>query len=407
MTQSDRGQGESPHRRIPPAIWVLGFVSLLMDVSSEMVHSLLPLFMVTTLGASVMSVGLIEGLAESTALIVKVFSGALSDYLGRRKGLAVFGYALGALTKPLFAVASSIGIVLTARLVDRVGKGVRGAPRDALVADLAPPHLRGAAFGLRQSLDTVGAFVGPLLAVGLMLLWANDFRAVFWVAVVPGLLAVALLVFGVREPDADRTRKSVNPIRRENLRRLSATYWWVVGVGAVFTLARFSEAFLVLRAQQSAVPVALVPLVMVAMNIFYSATAYPFGKLSDTMGHRKLLALGLVVLMAADLVLAISQHWVVLLAGVILWGVHLGITQGLLAKLVADTAPADIRGTAYGLFNLVSGLALLVASVIAGLLWDRLGAEFTFYAGAAFCALALGVLARSPASAVRHRNEGY
>ena len=376
-------------RQIPIGIWMLGFVSMLMDISSEMVHSLLPIFMVSVLGASALTVGIVEGLAESTALIVKVFSGTLSDYLGKRKGLAVFGYALGALTKPLFAVANTTGIVLTARLLDRVGKGIRGAPRDALVADLAPPNLRGAAFGLRQSLDTVGAFLGPLLAVGLMLLWANDFRMVFWVAVIPGLLAVALLLFGVREPQQHHNGKRTNPIRRENLSRLTARYWWVVGIGAVFTLARFSEAFLVLRAQQGGIPIALVPLVMVAMNLVYAMSAYPFGKLSDRMSHSKLLALGLIVLIAADLVLAIDDHWAVVLAGVALWGVHMGITQGLLATMVADTAPADLRGTAYGMFNLVSGVAMLIASIVAGLLWDRLGASFTFYAGAVFCVIAL------------------
>jgi len=378
-----------PAPRLPTAIWVLGFVSLLMDISSEMVHSLLPLFMVGTLGASALVVGLIEGLAEATALIVKVFSGVLSDWWGKRKGLAVFGYALGALTKPLFALAPGIGTVLAARLLDRVGKGVRGAPRDALVADIAPPEMRGAAFGLRQSLDTVGAFLGPLLAVGLMLLWANDFRAVFWVAVVPGLLAVGLLMAGVREPDRPTGLRRSNPIRRDNLRRLGSTYWWVVGLGAVFTLARFSEAFLVLRAEQSGVPLALVPLVMVAMNGVYAASAYPFGRLSDRMDHRTLLALGLAVLIAADLVLAANAHWTTLLAGVALWGLHMGMTQGLLATMVADTAPADLRGTAFGFFNLVSGVALLLSSAIAGLLWDQLGAAFTFYAGAAFSGLAL------------------
>lgn len=385
----------NPHpatTRLPAAIWVLGFVSLLMDISSEMIHSLLPLFMVGTLGASALVVGLVEGLAEATALIVKVFSGVLSDWWGKRKGLAVAGYALGALSKPLFALAPGIGLVLTARLLDRVGKGIRGAPRDALVADIAPPAMRGAAFGLRQSLDTVGAFLGPLLAVGLMLLWANDFRAVFWVAVVPGLLAVALLVAGVREPDRPAGQRRSNPIRRENLRRLGRGYWWVVGVGAVFTLARFSEAFLVLRAEQSGVPLALVPLVMVAMNLVYAASAYPFGRLADRMDHRRLLALGLVVLIAADLVLASGTQWWTLLAGVALWGVHMGMTQGLLATMVADTAPADLRGTAFGFFNLVSGGALLLASVVAGLLWDRLGASFTFHAGAVFSALALGGL---------------
>jgi MFS family permease len=366
---------------------------MLMDISSEMIHSLLPLFMVTVLGASAFSVGLIEGLAESTALIVKVFSGALSDYLGKRKGLAVFGYALGALTKPLFALAPSLGIVFAARLLDRVGKGVRGAPRDALVADIAPPQVRGAAFGLRQSLDTVGAFLGPLLAVGLMLLWANDFRAVFWVAVIPGLMAVALLLFGIHEPECQEQGKRSNPIRRANLKRLGAPYWWVVGIGAVFTLARFSEAFLVLRAQQAGIPVALVPLVMVAMNLIYAVSAYPFGKLSDRMSHTSLLALGLLVLIAADLVLASNEHWAVVIAGVALWGVHMGITQGLLATMVADSAAADLRGTAYGFFNLISGIAILVASGVAGLLWDHFGASFTFHAGAAFCVVALAGLA--------------
>jgi len=375
--------------QIPAGVWVLGFVSALMDISSEMIHSLLPLFLVTTLGASALTVGLIEGMAEATALIVRVFSGAFSDYIGRRKTLAVFGYALGALTKPLFALANSTGVVLTARLFDRIGKGIRGAPRDALVADIAPQHLRGAAFGLRQSLDTVGAFLGPLVAVGLMLLWSDNFRAVFWVSVLPGLAAVGLLLVGVREPQRQEAGRRINPIRRENLKRLGASYWWVVGIGAVFTLARFSEAFLVLRARQAGIPLALVPLVMVAMNLVYAATAYPFGRLSDRMSHTCLLRLGLVILIGADLVLAVNNHWGVILVGVVLWGVHMGITQGLLARMIADNAPADLRGTAYGFFNLLSGIAMLLASVIAGLLWDRLGASFTFYAGAGFCLLAL------------------
>jgi MFS family permease len=386
--------------QIPSGIWVLGFVSLLMDISSEMIHSLLPLFMVTVLGTSVLEVGLIEGLAEATALIVKIFSGTLSDYLGKRKGLALFGYTLGALTKPLFAIASSSGIILTARLLDRVGKGVRGAPRDALVADIAPVHLRGAAFGLRQSLDTVGAFIGPLVAVGLMLLWTNDFRKVFWVAVIPGLLAVALLLFGIHEPKSHTIEKRSNPISRENLKRLDASYWRVVSIGAAFTLARFSEAFLVLRAQQGGIPIALVPLLMVAMNIIYALSAYPFGKLSDRISHTKLLTLGLCVLIVADIVLATNNHWGVVLSGVALWGVHMGITQGLLATMVADTAPKDLRGTAYGFFNLVSGLAMLIASVLAGLLWDQLGASATFYAGAAFCIITLLGLAIFPTKTI-------
>lgn len=380
-------------RRIPRGVWVLGFVSLLMDVASEMIHSILPLFMVTALGAGASLVGLVEGLAESTALSVKVFSGVLSDRLGRRKGLTVLGYGLGALSKPLFALAPNMSVVLSARLLDRLGKGMRGAPRDALVADITPPEVRGAAFGLRQALDTVGAFVGPLLAAGLMLLWADDFRAVFWVAMVPGVMAVALLLFGLREPGQPPGARRPNPITRQNLKRLDASYWGVVAVGAAFTLARFSEAFLVLRARQGGVPLALVPLVMVAMNAVYSLCAYPFGALSDRMSHRKLLALGLLVLLAADLALASDLHLGVLFAGIALWGVHLGMTQGLLAAMVAKAAPADLRGTAFGVFNLASGLAMLLASVLAGLLWDNFGAPSTFYAGGIFCVLTLACLA--------------
>lgn len=380
-------------RRVPRAIWALGFVSLLMDVSSELIHSLLPVFLVTSLGASALMVGLIDGAAEATALIVKVFSGALSDYWGRRKPLAVLGYGLGAISKPLFALATGPAFVLVARLVDRTGKGIRGAPRDALVADLSPPEVRGAAFGLRQSLDTVGAFLGPLLAMGLMLLLANDFRAVFWVAIIPAFLAVALLWLGVQEPDRPASHAAVNPIRRENLRRLSSAYWWVVAIGAAFTLARFSEAFLILRAHQGGLPVAMAPLVLIGMNVVYAASAYPFGKLSDRMSHPALLAVGLAVLVAADAALAFSAHWSWVWAGITLWGLHMGITQGLLATMVADAAPEDLRGTAFGFFNLVSGLAMLAASVIAGSLWDLVGASFTFIAGAAFCLLALAVLA--------------
>jgi len=279
--------------------------------------------------------------------------------------------------------------------VDRIGKGIRGAPRDALVADLAPSPVRGAAYGLRQSLDTVGAFTGPLLAVGLMLLWSDDFRAVFWVAVIPGALAVALLIFGVQEPDRPPRERRINPIHWRELKRLSGAYWWVVAIGAIFTLARFSEAFLVLRAQQGGLPMAWMPLVLVAMNLVYATSAYPFGKLSDSMSHTRLLALGLVVLIGADLVLAHAKSWSVVFLGIALWGLHMGITQGLLATMVADTAPADRRGTAFGFFNLLSGLTMLVASALAGLLWDQLGASFTFYAGVVFCALALVAIAVS------------
>ncbi len=360
-----------------------------MDTSSELIHGLLPVFLVTVLGASAFTVGLIEGLAESTALIVKVFSGVLSDHLGKRKSLAVAGYSLGALSKPIFALASSAGMVLAARLIDRTGKGIRGAPRDALVADLTPSEIRGVAFGLRQALDTVGAFLGPLLAMGLMLLWANNFRAVFWVAIIPGLLAVLLLIFGVHEPEHATDGMRSNPLRSENLRRLPKAYWWMVGIGAVFTLARFSEAFLILRARQGGLPIAYAPLVLVVMNLVYALAAYPFGKLADSMKRSTLLMLGAAVLIMADLALAHGgpAKWV--WSGIALWGLHMGMTQGLLATMVAHVAPGDMRGTAFGFFNVTSGLAMLVASALAGLLWDVEGSPATFLAGAAFSTLAL------------------
>jgi len=386
---------------IPRSVWVLGCVSLFMDISSEIVHSLLPMFLTVSLGASAATIGLTEGIAEATAPIVKVFSGALSDYLGNRKWLAVAGYALGALSKPLFAIAPTVGVVVSARVIDRVGKGIRGAPRDALVADVTPVHLRGAAFGLRQSLDTIGAVLGPLFAVIIMSVWADNFRLAFWLAVIPGVLAVALLMVGIHEPAREAGAKRVNPVRLENLKKLGARYWWVVAIGAVFALARFSEAFLVLRAMGSGVPIALVPLVMVTMNIVYSLSAYPFGKLADTMNHKRLLIAGVVVLIASDLVLAHGSHWSIVLLGVALWGLHMGMTQGLLATMVSHSAPAQLRGTAFGFFNLLGGVVTLLSSVIAGELWDKIGATATFYAGAVFCVATIALLVAGKAPDTR------
>ncbi|WP_435609537.1 MFS transporter [Pseudomonas knackmussii] len=375
-------------RRIPGGVWKLGFVSLLMDVSSEMIHSLLPLFMVSVLGANFVQVGLIEGIAESVTLLIKVFSGAFSDYLGRRKGLAVFGYGLSALAKPLFALAGGLGMVFAARCIDRVGKGIRGAPRDAMLADLTPAELRGAAYGLRQALDTLGAFLGPLLAVALVVLWADDFRSIFWMAAIPAMLAVFLLQVGIEEQGAPAALRA-NPLARARLRQLPAGFWWVVGTGALFTLARFSEAFLILRVNQFGLPLKLIPLVLVLMNLVYALSAYPFGWLSDRMDHRLLLALGMAALILADLLLGTASHLSIALLGVALWGLHMGMTQGLLASMVAATSPANLRGTAFGLFNLVSGVAMLIASAGAGFAWQFWGAATAFYIAAGFSAAGL------------------
>lgn len=373
--------------KVPRTVIALGLVSLLMDISSEIIHALLPLFMTVTLGLSVTAVGVIDGIAESTASIVKVFSGYLSDKFGKRKPLILLGYGLGGASKPFFPLAAGLLPVLGARFADRIGKGIRGAPRDALIADVTPPDLRGRAFGLRQSMDTIGAFVGPLLATGLMILFANDIRSVFWVAVIPAALAVLCVVFWVKEPVAAKAEASV-PIRYTELKQLGATYWGVVAIGGVFTLARFSEAFLILKATAEGLPLWLAPLVLVTMNIVYALGAYPAGVLSDRLNARTLLLLGVACLIIADLILARSTGLVGAFSGICLWGAYMALTQGLLAKLVADTAPARLRGSAFGVFSLVTGVSLLIASVGAGILWDKFGANMTFIAGAFFAAIA-------------------
>jgi MFS family permease len=361
-----------------------------MDVSSEMVHSLLPVFFVSIIGMSYTAVGVVEGLAQAIALVTKVFSGVLSDQLGKRKPLALAGYGLAALTKPVFALASTAGWVVTARFVDRIGKGIRGAPRDALIADITPENARGASYGLRQSLDSAGAFIGPLLALGLMILLAGDIRGVFWFAVAPAACAVLILWFGVHEPKQHRESGVDKPaLTLSSIKQLRKPYWITVGIGAIMMLAGFSEAFLVLRAQQLGLQLSLIPLVFIVMNIVYTLSAYPAGVLSDRLGRPGLIVAGFVALIAADILLGVASGVWLAMAGIVLWGLYMGLTQGVLMAMVADTAPAAMRGTAFGVFNLVSGLALLSASAIAGLLWDTLGPRAPFFASAGLAAFAL------------------
>ena len=374
---------------IPPGVWVLGFVSLLMDISSEMIHSLLPLYLTVGLGASALAVGVIEGLAESTALIVKMFSGTLSDRWRKRKAITAFGYGLAAFSKPLFALATGPLLVFFARFLDRIGKGIRGAPRDALIADLTPPEIRGAAFGLRQSLDTIGAFAGPLLAMALMLAWNDDFRAVFWVAVIPAMLSFLLVAFAVKEPDAPPATAKAEKISldRATLRKLGSAFWGITAAGTALTLARFSEAFLILRGSDLHMELAYAPLILVGMNVVYATTAYPVGRLADRMSRRTLLFIGIAFLVAADIVIAMSSGLVALAIGIALWGLHMGFTQGVFSAMVAQAAPAALRGTAFGAFNLASGIAMLAASALAGALWQFVGPAATFVAGAALATL--------------------
>lgn len=380
---------------LPRGVIALGLVSLFMDISSEMVHSLLPLFLVSVLGASTVSLGIIEGVAEAAAAAVKVFAGAVSDWTGRRKPLLLAGYGMAAVTKPFFPLAGGIWTVFAARTVDRIGKGIRGAPRDALVADITPPPLRGAAFGLRQSLDTVGAFTGPALALALMAASGNDFRLVFWCAVPPALVSVVIIAVAVRDAGSSVAAPSNRfPVRRAEILRLKRRYWLVVAFAAVLALARFSEAFLLLRAQNVGLSAALVPAVLLVMNVAYAASAYPFGRLFDRGRRRQLLALGIGFLVVADLLLATAGGVGMVVVAVVFWGLHMGATQGLLAAMVAETAPADLRGTAFGVFNLVSAVALLAASTLAGALWDSAGPAATFLAGATFSLVALVGLSR-------------
>lgn len=376
---------------MPRTIWALGFVSLLMDTSSEIVHGLLPVFLVSVLGATYTTVGLIEGFGEAAALVLKVFSGPLSDWWGKRKPLVLLGYAMGALSKPLFAIAPNPLMVLGARLFDRTGKGIRGAPRDALVADVAPPELRGQAFGLRQSLDTIGAFLGPLLAILFMSLSGGNYRLVFWLAVIPGILAVLVLLLGVKEPEIIRA-KSERRLLLSVVREFRASFWVIAIAGAVFQLARFSEAFLILRAQSLGLSLSFTPAVLVAMNLVYSGTAYPIGWISDRIRREWLVLAGFLVLALADLTLALGSNLTHVFVGIVLWGLHLGLTQGILAALIADTCPTAYRGTAYGVFNLFSAIALLVASAAAGILWDRFGPSATFMASGALAIVGLVIL---------------
>ncbi|TZF87199.1 MFS transporter [Cognatilysobacter lacus] len=376
-------------KRIPPGVWALGWVSLFMDFGSEMVHSLLPLLLAGPLGASALAIGLIEGVAEALVLVTKLLSGYASDALGKRKPVVVLGYGLAALVKPVFPMAQSLSMVVSARLLDRFGKGIRGAPRDALMSDIVPPELRGASFGLRQSMDTVGAVIGPLVAMALMLAFNDDIRRVLWYAVLPSLVSVAILVRFVREPErvGDNAPRARLPITRDGLSALGPAYWRVVAIGALLSLARFSEAFLILRADQLGLAKAYAPLVLVVMSLVYTLSSYPAGALSDRLGRRGVLIAGLAVLVVADLVLALARGPALALVGASLWGLHMGLTQGVLGAFVADYAPKDFRGTAFGVFSLASGVALLIASAVAGALWDWQGAPATFIAGALFATL--------------------
>ncbi len=377
---------------LPAAIWALGFTSLFMDVSSEMIHALLPLYITGTLGAGVAALGLIEGIAEATALIVKLFSGVISDITGKRKALALLGYGMAALTKPLFPLADGLNLIITARFLDRIGKGIRGAPRDALVADLVKPARRGEAYGLRQALDTVGAFIGPAIAILVLLVATDNIRLVFWIACIPALLAVATLFLFVPERDAPQGEQKHFPISKAAMVELPPAFWLALAVSAALSFARVSDAFLVLRVAGLGLPLALTPLVLIAMNLIYSGLSYPAGLLADRVSKQRLLALGTLALALSALVLGIAPSLLYGALGLVLWGLHLALTQGLLATLIADATPAPLRGTGFGLFNLASGIAMLAGNALSGLLWDASGPKAAFAMTAIGALLTLAIL---------------
>jgi MFS family permease len=376
--------------KLPRTIWMLGLTSLLMDGSSEIVHAVLPLLLVNGLGSSVFLVGIIDGLAEATASITKIFSGALSDHWRNRKWIAAFGYALSACSKVLFPIAATPLAVFFGRFADRLGKGIRGAPRDALVADWVAPEHRGYAYGVRQSMDNMGAVIGPLLAILLLQLYAGDVAPVLWWAVVPAVLSVSVMMIGVQEADSDAPRVARPfPLKTSELRQLGRPFWLAMGFLFVLLLPRFSEAFQILRAQDVGVPAAWAPMALVVMNLVSVPLTPIAGIWSDRVGRNRVIGLGFLLLIASHMAMALATGPMLVWIGAGIWGVHLALTQGIFSALVADHAPAHLRGTAFGVFNLAAGIAIFVGSAAMGFAWDQLGAGTAFALAAAVNALGL------------------
>lgn len=384
-----------PYPKLPRTVWMLGLVSLFMDMSSEFIHAVLPIYLTTTLGLSVFTVGMVEGIAEATASIMKVFSGVISDHFRQRKALLLAGYGLAALTKPIFPLANSVTEVVMARFIDRIGKGIRGAPRDALVADVTPPALLNEAYGLRQSLDTVGAFAGPLLAMLMLYGYSHDLRLVMWVAVIPALLCVALIWWGVAEPASPATLGKKPALHWRDVRKLPSAYWLLLLLVGVFTLARMTDALLVLQAQANGLGLVWIPLVLVVYSLIYSLSAYPAGVLVSRFGQNALLVVGMLALAVAQLALAASHTaGIVFWSGIALWGLHMGMTQGLLSARVAQLAPKELRGTSFGLFHLVTGVMQLLAGAGFGWLWVVYSPQVAFATAMVISLLSLLLILR-------------
>jgi MFS family permease len=366
-------------KRLSPNVAALGFVSLLTAISSAMIYGLLPVFLVKVLGVNVASVGLIEGMAESANSLIKIVSGTASDRIGRRMPLVIFGYTLSAVVKTLFPLAGAASTVLAARVLDRLGKGIRDAPRDAFLTDMTAPGLRGTSFGLRLALAIAGFVFGPFFAVGLMRLSGDDFRLVFWIALIPAFLSIIVLILAVKEmPFNHQPGGRGLRFQRGDLNALPVAFWWAIVIASLLSLARFSPAFLVLKAHATGVDAAYVPMILGLMYFVYSVTAYPFGVLADRFDRRLQLGIGTLILVGADAVLAHAQTIWGAAFGAALWGLQMGVTQPVIGAIVADAAPERLRGAAFGIYDLTIGLAAFAASSGAGILWSISGPGTAF-----------------------------
>jgi MFS family permease len=382
-------------RKIARNVYALSAVSFFTDASSEMIYPLLPVFLTVTLGASAESLGIIEGAAETTAALLKLASGWWSDRVRRRKPLIAFGYGLASAARPLVAIAQSAGQVLAIRVTDRVGKGIRGAPRDALIADSVDPSVRGKAFGIQRTSDHAGAVVGPLLAFAVLNWWHTPLRKVFWLAAIPGAIALAIAIFVVQEQHAE-------PASKESVATspslLPKRFWGVLGAITLFTLGNSTDAFLLLRATQLGVPVALAPILWAMLHVVKSSTSTPGGVLSDRVGRKPTVVAGWMIYAVVYLGFAratAAWHAWALFA---VYGVYFGLAEGPERALVADIVPGGRRGTAFGWYNLSIGIAALPASIVFGWIWDRSGPHTAFLFGAAIAGLASLALLAVPSS---------
>lgn len=365
-----------------------------MKISSVIVFTLSPLFMTQVLGASIFAVGILEGILEVITLLARIFSGIISDYIHKRKSIIVVGYIFALISRPFLALATRMEDVFLGRAFDRIGNGLDATPRDALVGDLAPPQIKGACYGLRESLSRAGSFAGALLVMALLWLTEGNFSLVFWIGSIPTVLALMVLVIFVKDSPNQQAqhKKPTHKFKLKDLKKLPLPFWLILLLSGLFMLSNFSGAFLILRAEQTGLDLHLTSLVMIIQNLATAGTAYPVGYLSDKMGRRSMMGVGIVLIVCSDLLLAWGGSLYTILGGVLLWGAEIGITQSILAVFLADTCPQDLRGTGFGLFHFINGCCLLLANVFAGWIWHDVNPSAMFLASAVMASCSAFVL---------------